>query len=55
MGSLIICDDERLLLLREKYCVERAFCIVRSSTGCEDRPCIWVRREGRQREREKIY
>jgi hypothetical protein len=26
-----------------------------SSTGCEDQPCSWVRREGREREKERIY
>jgi hypothetical protein len=31
----------------------RAFCIVRSSTGCEDQPCSWVRREGRDREKKR--
>jgi hypothetical protein len=25
--------------------------IVRSSAGCEDQPCSWVRREGRDREK----
>jgi hypothetical protein len=54
MGSSVRCDDEGLLLLRETYYVERAFCIVRYSDGCEDQPCRWVRREGRQREKENI-
>jgi hypothetical protein len=27
--------------------------IVRSSTGCEDQPCRWVWREGRDREKKK--
>jgi len=53
MGSLGRFDDEKLLLLREKYCAKRAFCIVRSSVGCEDQPCISVHREGRKGEREK--
>jgi hypothetical protein len=41
---------------REKYCVVRAFSIVRSSAGCEDQPCSWVHREGdrEKREGEKI-
>ena len=42
-----------MLLLRGKYCVERALCIVRYSTGCEDQPCSWVHREGRKREERK--
>jgi hypothetical protein len=31
----------------------RAFCIVRFSAGCEDQPCNWVRREGRDKEENK--
>jgi hypothetical protein len=31
----------------------RALCIVGSSVGCEDQPCSWVHREGRDRERKK--
>jgi hypothetical protein len=31
----------------------RAFYIVRSLVGCEDQPCSWVRREGRDREEKK--
>jgi hypothetical protein len=27
--------------------------IVRSSVGCEDQPCSWVRREGRDREKKR--
>jgi hypothetical protein len=27
--------------------------IVRSSVGCEDQPCSWVHREGRERERRR--
>jgi hypothetical protein len=27
--------------------------IVRSSAGCEDQPCSWVHREGRDREKKK--
>jgi hypothetical protein len=27
--------------------------IVRSSAGCEDQPCSWVHREGREREEKK--
>jgi hypothetical protein len=42
-----------LLFLREKYCVERKVCVVRSSAGCEDQPCSWVCREGRKREERK--
>jgi hypothetical protein len=33
--------------------VEREVYVVRSSTGCEDQPCSWVRREGRKREERK--
>jgi hypothetical protein len=51
--SLIRCNDERLLLLREKYCAERVFYIVISSIICEDQPYSWVRREGRKREESK--
>ena len=29
--------------------------IVRSSVGCEDQPCSWVCREGREREEKKEY
>jgi hypothetical protein len=29
--------------------------IVRSSVGCEDQPCSWVRREGREREEKREY
>jgi hypothetical protein len=32
---------------------EREVCVVRSSAGCEDQPCSWVRREGREEKREK--
>jgi hypothetical protein len=32
--------------------VEREVCVVRSSAGCEDQPCIWVHREER-REKER--
>jgi hypothetical protein len=39
---------------REKHRGVREACFVRSSVGCEDQPCSWVCREGRQREREKI-
>ena len=49
-----MCDEERLLL-REKYCVVRAVCIVRSSAGCEYQPCNWVHKEGRERERRREY
>jgi hypothetical protein len=35
---------------REVCCCRRV-CIVISSVGCEDQPCSWVRREGRQEER----
>jgi hypothetical protein len=42
-----------LLLLRRKYCAERALCIVISSIGCKDQPCSWVCREGRKREERK--
>jgi hypothetical protein len=41
------------VLLRENYCIERAECIVRSSARCEDQPCSWVRKGGREREREE--
>jgi hypothetical protein len=41
-------------MLREREVLsKRAFCIVRSSAGCEDQPCSWVRREGRDREKKK--
>jgi hypothetical protein len=33
--------------------VREPFGIVRSSVGCEDQPCSWVRREGRERERRR--
>jgi hypothetical protein len=33
----------------------RAFCIVGSSVWCEDQPCNWVRREGRDREEKRKY
>jgi hypothetical protein len=42
-----------LLLLREKYCVVREVCVVRSSSRCEDQPCKWVHREGREEEKER--
>jgi hypothetical protein len=31
----------------------RAFCIVRSSVGCEDQPYSWVCREGRDSEEKR--
>jgi hypothetical protein len=31
----------------------RAFCVVISLAGCEDQPCSWVYREGRDREEKK--
>jgi hypothetical protein len=33
--------------------VQEPSSIVRSSAGCEDHPCSWVRKEGRERERRK--
>jgi hypothetical protein len=42
-----------VIVEREKYCVEREVCVVRSSAGCEDQPCSWVRREGERREKKR--
>jgi hypothetical protein len=33
--------------------VGREVCVVRSSIRCEDQPCSWVCREGRERKRER--
>jgi hypothetical protein len=42
------------VILREKEVLStRAFCIVRSLTGCEYQPCSWVHREGRDSEEKK--
>jgi hypothetical protein len=38
-----------IVVVRERYCVPQEYsCIVRSSVDCEDQPCSWVRREGRE-------
>jgi hypothetical protein len=47
--SLIRCNDERYLLLREKYCDERVLCIVTSIAGCVGKG------QREKKEREKIY
>jgi hypothetical protein len=41
-----------LLCEREVLSVEPSG-IVRSSAGCEDQPCSWVHREGRDREEKR--
>jgi hypothetical protein len=52
--SLVVVVVHCVLCEREVLCV-RAFCIVRSSAGCEDQPCSWVHREGREeKERENL-
>jgi hypothetical protein len=33
--------------------VERELYVVRYSAGCEDQTCTWVRREGREEEKER--
>ena len=49
---MILCYENGLLL-REKYCIVRAVCIVRSLAGCKDQPCSWVHREGRGTEEKR--
>jgi hypothetical protein len=41
-----------VIVEREVLCV-REVCVVRSSAGCEDQPCSWVHREGREEEKER--
>jgi len=55
-GSLL--SFVRVMLLsdccvREKCWVQETSGIVRSSAGCEDQPCSWVHREGREEEKER--
>jgi hypothetical protein len=47
------CVIKRVTLCEREVLSTRAFYIVRSSIGCEDQPCSWVRREGRDREDKK--
>jgi hypothetical protein len=43
-----------LLCEREVLSVEPSGIVI-SSTGCEDQPCSWVCRDGRDREEKKEY
>jgi hypothetical protein len=59
MGLLLI-DSSFVHVMSDYCCCEREVLwerehsrIVRSSTGCEDQPCNWVRREGREEKRKK--
>jgi hypothetical protein len=45
--------ERRVLCEREVLSI-RAFCIVISSSGCEDQPYSGVCREGREREEKRI-